>query len=81
MVAESVASQLADASAESTRNNIMGVMIESNLVEGNQKIPAEGPEGLVYGKSVRQRHATPPLIAADHGRLLALARHFIVDGR
>jgi len=52
VVAESVASQLADASAESTRNNIMGVMIESNLVEGNQKIPAEGPEGLVYGKSI-----------------------------
>lgn len=52
----------------------MGVMIESNLVEGNQKIPAEGPEGLVYGKSVRGRHLGAELIRADHRRLLALAR-------
>lgn len=30
----------------------MGVMIESNLVEGRQDIPASGPAGLVYGQSV-----------------------------
>lgn len=37
--------------AEGNRN-IIGVMIESNLVEGNQKVPPEGPKGLVYGKSI-----------------------------
>jgi 3-deoxy-7-phosphoheptulonate synthase len=31
---------------------IMGVMIESNLVEGRQDIPASGPAGLKYGQSV-----------------------------
>jgi len=30
----------------------MGVMIESNLVEGRQDIPASGLTGLVYGQSV-----------------------------
>jgi 3-deoxy-7-phosphoheptulonate synthase len=30
----------------------MGVMIESNLVEGRQDIPASGPAGLKYGRSV-----------------------------
>ena len=30
----------------------MGVMLESNLVEGRQDIPAEGPQSLTYGKSV-----------------------------
>lgn len=30
----------------------MGVMIESNLVEGRQDIPASGPQGLKYGQSV-----------------------------
>lgn len=30
----------------------MGVMIESNLVEGRQDIPAAGPAGLKYGQSV-----------------------------
>jgi phospho-2-dehydro-3-deoxyheptonate aldolase len=30
----------------------MGVMIESNLVEGRQDIPAAGPTGLTYGQSV-----------------------------
>ena len=27
-------------------------MIESNLEEGRQDIPKEGPSGLIYGKSV-----------------------------
>lgn len=30
----------------------MGVMVESNLVEGRQDIPASGPAGLKYGQSV-----------------------------
>ena len=35
-----------------TSQYIMGVMIESNLVEGRQDIPASGPQGLAYGQSV-----------------------------
>ena len=31
---------------------IMGVMLESNLVEGRQDIPASGHAGLKYGQSV-----------------------------
>lgn len=31
---------------------IMGVMIESNLVEGRQDIPPSGAAGLRYGQSV-----------------------------
>lgn len=31
---------------------IMGVMLESNLVEGRQDIPPNGPVGLKYGQSV-----------------------------
>lgn len=31
---------------------IMGVMLESNLVEGRQDIPPAGPAGLKYGQSV-----------------------------
>jgi 3-deoxy-7-phosphoheptulonate synthase len=31
---------------------IMGVMIESNITEGNQKVPAEGKKGLKYGVSI-----------------------------
>lgn len=38
--------------SEDTANYIMGVMIESNLVEGRQDIPASGPAGLKYGQSV-----------------------------
>ena len=35
-----------------TADKIMGVMIESNLVEGRQDIPPSGPSGLKYGQSV-----------------------------
>ncbi|ORX83535.1 3-deoxy-7-phosphoheptulonate synthase [Anaeromyces robustus] len=35
-----------------TSNEILGVMIESNLVEGRQNIPKEGKEHLVYGQSI-----------------------------
>jgi 3-deoxy-7-phosphoheptulonate synthase len=31
---------------------IMGVMLESNLLEGRQDIPSSGPNGLKYGQSV-----------------------------
>jgi len=31
---------------------VMGVMIESNINEGNQKVPAEGKSGLKYGVSI-----------------------------
>lgn len=31
---------------------IIGVMIESNIHEGNQKVPAEGPAGLKQGVSI-----------------------------
>ncbi|KAI9673839.1 MAG: Phospho-2-dehydro-3-deoxyheptonate aldolase amt16 [Trizodia sp. TS-e1964] len=33
-------------------NGIMGVMIESNINEGNQKVPKEGKIGLKYGVSI-----------------------------
>ncbi|KAF5369404.1 hypothetical protein D9758_002648 [Tetrapyrgos nigripes] len=48
-VAEAIAHQL---EAEDTSSMIMGVMLESNLVEGRQDIPASGPAGLRYGQSV-----------------------------
>lgn len=35
-----------------TASYILGVMVESNLVEGRQDIPASGPAGLKYGQSV-----------------------------
>ncbi|KAL1880519.1 hypothetical protein VTK73DRAFT_5719 [Phialemonium thermophilum] len=46
-----VAAVLADQIA-SGEDGIMGVMIESNINEGNQKIPKEGKEGLKYGVSI-----------------------------
>lgn len=50
---------------EETAFAIAGVMIESNLVEGNQKIPAEGPAGLKYGQSVTDgKHLLSPLFLA-----------------
>ncbi|KAF9508849.1 hypothetical protein BS47DRAFT_203410 [Hydnum rufescens UP504] len=48
-VAEDIARQLEYAE---TAHAIMGVMIESNLVEGRQNIPPSGPAGLNYGQSV-----------------------------
>jgi 3-deoxy-7-phosphoheptulonate synthase len=46
-VAHDIAEQLRAGEA-----GIMGVMIESNLAEGNQKVPAEGPAGLKRGVSI-----------------------------
>ncbi|KIM43157.1 hypothetical protein M413DRAFT_443967 [Hebeloma cylindrosporum] len=48
-VADDIARQL---ESEETASYIMGVMLESNLVEGRQDIPASGPVGLKYGQSV-----------------------------
>ncbi|RKP35089.1 3-deoxy-7-phosphoheptulonate synthase [Dimargaris cristalligena] len=49
MVAEDIKNQLTSAR---TGDSIIGVMIESHLVEGRQDIPAEGPAGLRYGQSI-----------------------------
>ena len=47
-VAQSIHDQLKDG-----ENGICGVMIESNLVEGRQDVPAEGGRaGLKYGCSI-----------------------------
>lgn len=35
-----------------TAQNLLGVMIESNINEGRQNVPAEGPAGLKYGISI-----------------------------
>jgi 3-deoxy-7-phosphoheptulonate synthase len=37
---------------EAGEDGIMGVMIESNINEGAQKVPAEGKSGLKYGVSI-----------------------------
>ncbi|KEZ44394.1 3-deoxy-7-phosphoheptulonate synthase [Scedosporium apiospermum] len=37
---------------EKGETGIMGVMIESNINEGNQKVPQEGKAGLKYGVSI-----------------------------
>eukprot|EP00475_Leptophrys_vorax_P011066 TRINITY_DN1760_c0_g2_i6.p1 TRINITY_DN1760_c0_g2~~TRINITY_DN1760_c0_g2_i6.p1 ORF type:complete len:408 (-),score=96.09 TRINITY_DN1760_c0_g2_i6:56-1279(-) len=47
VVAGSIASQIMDGNT-----NIVGVMIESNLKEGNQKLTNAGPSALEYGKSI-----------------------------
>ncbi|KAJ1533454.1 3-deoxy-7-phosphoheptulonate synthase, partial [Cladochytrium tenue] len=46
-VAEDIAGQVAAGST-----SIFGVMIESNINEGNQKVPASGPKDLKYGVSI-----------------------------
>ncbi|KAJ4137703.1 3-deoxy-7-phosphoheptulonate synthase [Fusarium equiseti] len=46
-VAADIASQISKG-----EDAIMGVMIESNINEGNQKVPAEGKSGLKYGVSI-----------------------------
>ncbi|WAQ86304.1 hypothetical protein PtA15_7A30 [Puccinia triticina] len=49
VVAEDLANQLEN---PETQDFIMGVMIESNLVEGKQSLEALGPSKLTYGKSI-----------------------------
>ncbi|KAK2769200.1 phospho-2-dehydro-3-deoxyheptonate aldolase [Colletotrichum kahawae] len=46
-----VASELA-AQISKGETAVMGVMIESNINEGNQKVPKEGPSALKYGVSI-----------------------------
>jgi 3-deoxy-7-phosphoheptulonate synthase len=40
------------ASGGPSASSLLGVMIESNLNEGKQSIPAEGPSALKYGVSI-----------------------------
>ncbi len=47
VVAANVADQVA-----AGEDAIFGVMIESNLYEGAQKVPPEGAKGLRYGVSI-----------------------------
>jgi len=49
VVAEDLANQLENSE---TRDYIMGVMIESNLVQGKQSLEALGPHNLTYGQSI-----------------------------
>lgn len=49
-VAEDVANQLSAGDANAW--SIAGVMLESNIVEGRQNVPAAGPAGLTYGQSI-----------------------------
>lgn len=46
-----VAAELADQISKG-ENAIMGLMIESNINEGNQKVPPEGKAGLKHGVSI-----------------------------
>lgn len=46
-VAKSISEQLREG-----EKSIIGVMIESNINEGSQKVPAEGPSGLKKGVSI-----------------------------
>jgi len=46
-VARAIAAQI-----EAGESGIMGVMVESNINEGAQKVPKEGKEGLKYGVSI-----------------------------
>ncbi|KAF8588749.1 3-deoxy-7-phosphoheptulonate synthase [Ramaria rubella] len=50
-VAHDIATQM-ETPGSDTAQLIMGVMLESNLVEGRQDIPAAGPSALRYGQSV-----------------------------
>lgn len=51
---------------------ILGVMIESNLVEGRQDIPPSGPTGLIYGQSVTGTSLSPSL---SHSILICTPQH------
>ena len=47
LVAKDIADQIRDG-----ETGIVGVMIESNIHEGNQKVPPEGPSALKKGVSI-----------------------------
>lgn len=69
LVAEDIARQLSEGE---TSNKIMGVMLESNLVEGRQNVPAEGPAALAYGVSVTDGEDFPPSCFRSNPMILAL---------
>lgn len=48
-VAKNIREQL---EGQETAQNILGVMLESNINEGKQSVPPEGPSGLKYGVSI-----------------------------
>ena len=49
-VADSIAEHLSSGAPEAW--NVVGVMLESNIEEGKQSIPAAGPAALKYGQSI-----------------------------
>ncbi len=67
LVAENVANQILEGN-----ESIIGVMIESNIVEGNQKIP-ENLSDLVYGQSVTDAciswEKTESLLKSMHNKI------------
>lgn len=50
IVAEDIVEQLSSGREHAER--IMGVMLESNIKDGRQNVPEEGPAGLEYGVSI-----------------------------
>ena len=69
---------------------ILGVMLESNLLEGRQDIPASGPAGLKWGQSVTDaciswEHTVPALDSLREGvqrrreSVYRMARGFAFD--
>ncbi|TIA85966.1 hypothetical protein E3P99_03828 [Wallemia hederae] len=50
IVADDIVQQLS--SGDDTAERIMGVMMESNIKDGRQNMPKEGPSGLEYGVSI-----------------------------
>lgn len=63
LVAEDIARQLG---STETGEQIMGVMIESHLVEGKQSIPASGPHTLTYGQSITYVFPAPQLLKTPY---------------
>ncbi|WFD05607.1 3-deoxy-7-phosphoheptulonate synthase [Malassezia vespertilionis] len=49
-VVDSVVEQLSR--ADDSARSIIGVMLESNIVQGKQSIPSSGPAALTYGQSI-----------------------------
>lgn len=53
LVIDSLIQQIQNPTSTQISSAVMGVMIESNLVEGRQNIdPVKGKQGLVYGQSI-----------------------------
>ncbi|EIM23143.1 3-deoxy-7-phosphoheptulonate synthase [Wallemia mellicola CBS 633.66] len=50
IVAQDIVDQISSGDEHAQR--IVGVMMESNIKDGRQNVPAEGPTGLEYGKSI-----------------------------